>query len=55
MIQPSILWVLRVKSLQRTVANFNPALRISIFYSVATLLVGLPQLAFALLGGLAFP
>jgi hypothetical protein len=52
MVQPYFLWVLRLRSLQRTVNHFSPVVRVPIFYSIATLLVGLPQLAFAIIGGL---
>jgi hypothetical protein len=31
--------------------SFNPTIRIPMFYSIATLVVGLPQVAFALIGG----
>ena len=51
-VQPYVLWFLRLRSLQRIVANFSPVFRIPIFYSIAALLVGLPQLVFALVGGL---
>jgi len=52
LVQPYILWVLRLRSIQRTVNNFSPVVRVPIFYTIATLLVGLPQLAFAIIGGL---
>jgi hypothetical protein len=52
LIQPYVLWVLRLRSIQRTVNNFSPVVRVPIFYTIATLLVGLPQLAFAIIGGL---
>jgi hypothetical protein len=51
-VQPYVLWVLRLQSLKSVTRNLSPEARIPIFYSIATLLVGLPQLAFALIGGL---
>ena len=51
-VQPYVLWFLRLRPLQRFAANFSPVVRPPIFYSIAMLLVGLPQLAFALVGGL---
>src|SRR4029079_9112549 len=51
-VQPYVLWFLSRRPLQRFAANFSPVVRPPIFYSVAMLLVGLPQFAFALMGGL---
>lgn len=51
-VQPYILWVLRLRSLQRIVNLFSPVVRVPIFYTIAALLVSLPQLAFAIIGGL---
>lgn len=51
-VQPYILWGLRLRSLRTVTDVLGPTLRIPIFYSIATLLVGLPQVAFALMGGL---
>jgi hypothetical protein len=54
-VQPYILWFLRIRSVQKTVKdNFSPAVRIPIFYSIAALLVVLPQMAIALIGGFVF-
>ncbi len=53
-VHPYVLWFLRVRSLQRFAANFGPGVRPLIFHSIAMLLVGLPQLAFACVGGLLF-
>ena len=51
-VQPYILWVLRLRSLRTVTNSFSPVVQIPIFYFIATLLVGLPQVAFALIGGL---
>jgi hypothetical protein len=48
-IQPYVLWVLR--SLPRSARKLTPAIRYPLNYSIAIVLVGLPQLAFAWLGG----
>src|SRR4051812_2294319 len=53
-VQPYVLWFLRLRPLQRFAVNFPPVVRPPIFYSIAMLLVGLPQFAFALMGGLLF-
>ncbi len=53
-VQPYVLWFLRLRSLKSFAANFSPVVRPPIFYSIAMLLVGFPQLAFALIGGFLF-
>jgi hypothetical protein len=49
-IQPGILWVLR--SLPRSLYRLNPTIRSSIFYSIAATLVIVPQVTFAIVGGM---
>ena len=53
-VHPYVLWFLRLRPIQRFAANFSPVVRLPIVYSIVMLLVGLPQLAFALMGGLLF-
>ena len=48
-IQPYVLWALR--SLPRSTHKLTPAIRYPLNYSIAIVLVGLPQLAFAWFGG----
>ena len=46
LVQPYVLWFLRLKPLQTFAAHFSPGVRPPIFFCIAMLLVGLPQLAF---------
>jgi hypothetical protein len=53
-IRPFVVWFFEIESVATAMRSFRRDVRNLIQYFIGTLLLGLPQLAFALIGGLLF-